>query len=148
MPLANPRVIPDDWSAHHQPTAAGQMLSECVITRPTGAGATFDEATAVTTTPDPELVYEGPCREQLLNRAQVGATPSADRDVTVRQWRVCIDVRIAGGSDVQVNDLVEVTGSPDDPSRAGVRLQVVDVGGGTLVWQRDLICVDYAATSR
>lgn len=152
MPLANTNVFHPNWSTHHQPTAAGQMLADCLITRPAGAGATFNEATAVTSIDEPALVYEGPCREQALTTAggTVGSTVGGgpDRDITIRSWRICIDTRIAGAEDVAVNDLVEITASPDDPSRVGVRLQVAGVAGGTMHWQRDLYCTDLTPTAR
>ena len=68
MPLPGHRIIPSNWSAHHQPVAAATMTSECTIQRVSDGPAPFPLP------PDWDggtpTIWAGSCRLQQLNREQ------------------------------------------------------------------------------
>lgn len=145
MPLPGTRVIPTGWEAAHQPTVAGTMTATCTITRRASAtGApTFNANTGRSVYPEPTTVYTGPCRLQALVRrsglVDIGAEPVAPH---IYQVTIPLDA-----TPVQVDDQVEVTDATD--SRAdGTKLTVTDVRQGSLVWERLLLCIVHAPTTR
>lgn len=148
MPLPNTRVIGDDWSQHHRPTAVGQLTATGRIIRPaSGAAAVFNESTGRSVAPSPTTVYgPGPIRVQRLPQA-VSDSTTGDREQTIREYQVTVDFDRAT-TPLAVNDIAIVDVSPDDPHLVGRALRVRDVRLGTLAWQRDLLCEDVAPTTR
>lgn len=149
MPLPNTKVIGDDWSRHHRPTAVGQLTAVGTIKRPaSGATAAFDELLGRNVLPAPAVVYDGPMRAQRLQQAvSQSTTTTADREQTIREYQVTVDIDRAT-TRLLVNDIVTVTACTDDPHIVGQPLRVRDVRLGTLAWQRDLLCEDIAPTTR
>jgi hypothetical protein len=142
MPRPGTRLIPDQWEAHHRPTADGQMTGECEITRPSDQG-TFDESAGRTVYPLPAVLYAGPMRLQAL--AQADATPQVgDAQATLRRYRASLPACETG---FRVNDQLRVTGLTDT-GMVGRVLRIVDVPSGSLLWQRDLICEDTTPATR
>lgn len=150
MPLPNTRVIGDNWSRHHRPTANGQLaLADGTIVRPpSGADAVFDEEAGRSVLPAAATIYDGPFRVQRLAQAvSDSTTTTADRELTIREYQVTVDIERATTA-IQINDVVELYRCPDDPHLVGHPLRVRDVRLGTLAWQRDLLCEDIAPTTR
>ncbi len=144
MPRPDSRVIPTGWSEHHQPTAESVMTATCRITRRTAATGVYDSSTGRTTYTAPTEVYEGPCRIQRAALTGTQAPIRGEKLTPVRPYTVSLPITAEG---IQVNDLVEIL-TADDPDTTGKHLTVVDVRGGSLLWQRDLICDEHTPTTR
>jgi hypothetical protein len=144
MPLQNSRVIPRDWEAHHYATANGQMTAECVITRPTSVGRTFDTLTGTSTYPDPATIYDGACRIQHPTIQDIPAG-AVERQTTVAEYTVTIPVTT---NLVQINDVVTVAACAGDPDLVGAELTVIAVPRGSLRFVQPLTCKLQPATTR
>lgn len=146
--LRNSRVIPARFESHHRPVAEQTMTAEVQVRRHTAAGATFNTTTGRSTYADPETIYEGPAR---LQRPMQGETPRqiGDRQVIVRQVIVSLPASVA---EVRVGDEVRVTAyrytDGGDRHLIGRPLWVHDIRPGSVLWQRDLTCLDAPPTAR
>jgi hypothetical protein len=142
MPLPGTRAFPTGWEAHHRPTAEATFTALCEITAdPVGQGpwnpdtGTYDPAPRV-------VLHTGvPCRVQELRQPQEART--GEQRVTSHDYLVPVPASIAN---VAVGHQVKVTGFTDptggDPSLLGRPLVVTDVQRGSVIWERDLICID------
>lgn len=132
MPLPNTRVIPQGWSAHHRPTAAGTMTGTCTITAPGGEGTTGPDGDWTPGTGT--TVYDGPCRLQALTTNE-RIEAAGDTQTTVRRYLISVQHdtdRIENGATVTIT-------AARDAEAVGMTLRVVDVRYGSEQWQRDLI---------
>ena len=137
MPLPGTRLIPTDWSQHHQPAAESTMTSTCTISRrPTGTG-TLDPNTGTVTNPATLVALDVPCRVQAVP-ARDRTQDVAGQQVTQRDYMIAIPIDTPT---VRVDDLVTVTDG-HDPALTGRALRVVDVMLASEPWQRDLRCRD------
>lgn len=132
--LPNTRVIHDDWSVHHQATAAGGMTALCVVTR--AGEPAFNELLGHDVMPEPTTLYKGACRVRRLE-ANEQQRITGDREITIRDYMVSL---LAEADAVMVNDTVTITGSEDDTQLVGRTLRIRDVAYGSLHWQRNLSC--------
>lgn len=147
--LPNTRVFHSDWSSHHHGVAEGQMTAQGTITR--AGPPVFDELFGRDVQAGPQTVYDGALRVQRMQPAlSASALAVADRELIIREYQVSIPLAVNGRvtAPVATNDLVTITGCDDDPHLVGRVLRVRDVRLGSLLWQRDLLCEDVAATSR
>lgn len=142
MPLPGTRVIPDGWEAHHQPTAEGQMTAAGTFTRQADA-ASFDEVAGRSVYPAPTTVYAGPLRFQASQRLGAQRT-IGDRTEPIKRYQV--GVPISAGV-IQVNDVCTITAATDT-AMVGRKLIVMEIPGGSLLWQQDLVCEEWQPTSR
>lgn len=147
MPLPNTHVIHPGFQAHHAPVAERTMTAECVITRPatTPGAPTFDEVQGRSVYPDPASVYIGACRVQRSAAISTRNQQVGDRLITIREYIVSLPVLAPA---IQVNDLVAFTACPDDATLVGQTMVVRDPRVGSTVWQHDLLCELYPATTR
>ena len=141
--LPNMHVIPPGWQDAHRPTAVATMTGICRIEDTAAAGppvfgAPVGEAL-------PLLAQDLPCRIQQVrgeaNREQ------AEQSVDTRRYLVSLPLDLV--PDFAVTDagpVLRVTGykpgHEGDPFLVGRALRVTNVQRGTLVWERDLSCVD------
>lgn len=145
MPLPGSRVIPEGWSAHHQPTAQGAMTATATLQHPPGGEPTgFNEVLGRSVYGAPTPYWTGPVRIQRGGQGQA-TVDVGDRQVTLRGYQVSIPASVTG---VRVNDQLTVATCDEDADLVGRVLRVVDVRYGSLRWQRDLICEDTTPTSR
>jgi hypothetical protein len=146
--LANSRVIGARFETHHRPVAEEAMTAEVQVRRHTAVGATFDSATGRSTYPTPETVYEGPARLQRSQQSEVTRS-IGDRQVVIRQVVVSLPVSTP---EVRVGDEVRVVtyryADGGDRHLVGRPLWVHDVRPGSILWQRDLVCLDAPPTAR
>lgn len=143
--LPNTRLIPDGWEAHHAPTAEQAMTAECVITRPASNGTpVFDAETGRSLHPDPVTVYTGAVRVQRSALTGGNIDVVADKPTPLRQYVVSLPLT---APQIQVADRIAVTAATD-PLMVGKILTVADVRGGSLVWQRDLLCDEHVPITR
>lgn len=141
MPFDNTRVIPEGWSAHHQPVVAGTWTAEVEIRAPGGTEGDFDPETGIRETVPYEPHHTGKAR------FQVEPIFAADREtggqqVSVAGYLVVVDRD--GSVATEVGHLVKVTGVDEngDPALVGRPLTVTGVAYGSLAWERDLTCID------
>lgn len=136
MPFGFTQVIPDSWSAHHQPTMATTRNATCQIEDPTrSTPGEFDPETGTTSAPVPFVVYAGTARVQAINSAS--SAMAAGQDVTQRSYLVAID---ADAAPIQQGWPVKITACTNDPQLVGTTLYVADVQLGSERFERDLIC--------
>lgn len=121
------------------------MTAECRVLRPPASGeAVFDEDTATSVLPDPTVVYEGLCR---VAREPLATTTVvvADRPNHNARYRVVLP---AGAALAQVGDIITITRCDGDPTVVGGRLHVTEVPHGSILWQRDLLCLFHQPATR
>lgn len=141
MPLQRTRVIPTGWSGHHRPVVAGTFTATCAIRRPGGVPGVFDPETGETPTTAHDPHYTGGCRVQVLPSLEQEAV-TGDQEVTTVGYRVSIGYNVT--PDLAVGDLVKVTAVDDngDPTLVDRSLRVESFSRGSLMWERDLVCID------
>jgi len=145
MPLPGTKVIPDGWSAHHQPTAEGQMTATGSLSHPpSGEPTGWNEQAGRSVYGAASEYWSGPVRVQRGGQGQA-VVDGDGRQVTLRGYQVSVPSTVV---EVRVNDLLTVATCGEDPDLVGRVLRVVDVRYGSLRWQRDLICDDTTPTSR
>lgn len=110
-----------------------QMTSQVVVTRP--GAPTFDSATGLTEAHTGSTVWSGPAR---IYSTTGSLTVLGEGLVSMGQTTISIpqDAPLP-----RVDDIVEVTASPDDPAMVERRYRVIDVSeGGLLSPSRQLTC--------
>lgn len=135
MPFDNTRVIPADWSAHHQPVAASGMNAEVTIGNTQSArehDAETDDTTATWSND-----YTGPARVQPLNQPE--QQDQAGQAVTGRTYLVQI---LADADRILVGARAHVTAAINDEHLVGEDLWVIDFQMGSERFTRDLVCSD------
>lgn len=141
-PFPSTQVIHDDWSAHHQPVAAGTRTGTCTITTGAGAGWT-PTAGAGAGTAGTTLYAAKSCRVQDLIRS-TRATDAAGQPVAEHPYLVAID---ADAPDIPVGARVHIDTMPDDPRLVGKILVVAASSYASVRFERDLTC-DFDPTNQ
>lgn len=139
--VLNLPVIPEGWAAHHRPAANSTMTGVCVLSGPAGG---YDYETGELE-PGPVLAADVPCRVQELKNE--GRAEAATQMVDTRRYLVTLPLdRVPALTITDQGPVVTVTGYKDghdgDPHLVGRPLRVVNVQHGTLLWERDITCVD------
>lgn len=139
--LPNHQVIPPGWQDLHRPVAESTMTGICKVHGPDAPPVW----PAVEPSPGHTYASDAPCRVQAL----VSATEAeaVTQQVTTRRYLVTLPLsRVPALAVTDKGPWVTLTGykpgHEGDPHLVGRRLKVVDVQRGTLVWERDLVCVD------
>lgn len=111
--------------AYVKKMAVAQMTSQIVITRP--GTPTFDATTGLTTAHTGTTVWTGPAR---FYSTTGGVQVIGDAVVSLGQTTVAIpqDAPLP-----EIDDIVDVTSSPDDTAMVGRRYRVIDVSEGGLL---------------
>lgn len=111
--------------AYVKKMAVAQMTSQVVVTRP--GAPTFNATTGLTTAHEGSEVWSGPAR---IYSTSGSLTVQGDGVVSMGQTTIAIpqDAPLA-----HVDDIVDVTSSPDDSAMVGRRYRVVDVSEGGLL---------------
>lgn len=136
MPLNTTRVIPPGWEAHNAPVSEDAMTATCVITRAPAAG-TYDETSRKTVYAAASMVFSGRCRVTPSSASRGHQEPVVgDQAKPLRTYEVEVPLDCPR---VLIGDYVEITDATDTDA-VGHRLQVVSYPGGSLVWDRNLIC--------
>lgn len=139
MPFPTTRVIPEHWSQHHAPVAAGGMNATVTVTDPNTATSTWNPDTeSQDWTPGP-AVYDGPGRVQAIDTAS--ETTQATQDVTERRYLIQL---LKDAPHIEQGWTVQVTQCANDTDLVAVVLArpmaVKDVQHGSERFTRDLIC--------
>lgn len=140
MPLEGSRVIPAGWEGHHRPVAEATMTAKCRITRAGTGPGTWNPSSNQYDPPAREVVYETlGCRVQELSLPQV--QEAGQQRVSSRDYRVSLPIAAVA---VLVDDVIEVISGDAtlDASLVGRPLVITDVQRGSLMWERDVICID------
>lgn len=139
-PLPSSRVIPTGWSGHHRGVARGGMTATCRLEQAgTGEGA-WNENTQSTDPPAPTTSWSGPCRVQA-QPTQAQDAESAGQQVTTRTYLVAVPLH-AVLPEAGVNGGRVVVTACEDPTLLDRPLRIADITRGSLLWERDLVCVD------
>lgn len=143
-PLQSASVIHPDWSAHHQPVAAGTLTGKCTITIPGSAGGWDPEHGPTPGTPG-QTLHTGPFRAQALT-AHNQARDAAGQAVTIRNYLVVVEADAPTAPDTDPDEVPDIpTGAritvdecPDDPRLVGKVLTVTGVTYASHRFERDL----------
>ena len=131
-------VIPPGWEAHHKPVADGTRTAEVEVwTGPSGPEWVWDPDTKDEVRDHGTLITAGTARIQRLQTES--ETTAGEQDVTTRRYLVTLDREIGPGLTDRSHIHVTTSG---DPLLNGRWLAVLDIQGGSLRWERDLICED------
>lgn len=128
------RVIPAGWEEHHRPVLATTRTATITFRRISGPPV-HDPATGSTDQPR-AVVFSGPCRIQE-HQLNVHSTVAGAELITTHTYHVSLSVE----ADLRQNDIGTVDAS-DDPTFVGRELRVNDIQRGSLLFQRDVICID------
>lgn len=135
------RVIPTDWSAHHQPAVLGTMTAAVAIRHPGGTPGAFDEETGERGTTQHDPHYTGQARIQAQPVIGTDRT-TGEQKVTVAGYLVVVSRDASAAT--QVDDVLKVTAvdANGDPALVGRELRITGVAYGALTWERDLTALD------
>ena len=148
MPFPGTKVIHEQWSRHHQPTATGGMNAACTVTDPdkTTPGewdedtGTYGPPTPFYVVPAPEGTDGWPCRVQAVTSDQ--GSEQAGQDSTTRDYLVQLDdPDLSTLPDLEQGYVIEVTAAINDPHLVGLDLTIRDVQHGSERFTRDVIAV-------
>lgn len=136
-PRGRLKVVPDDWSEHHQPAAYGFLTGDCAAFR---AGTPGDWTPGGTTdTPGVEWRWRNmPCSAQFLTQSNRPITV-ADGVEVLATHRVSVPM---ASTFLHYGDTITILDNPDDPALNGRDLQVLVAETGTTNWTRDYLCQD------
>lgn len=135
MPLPGTRVIPIDWSEHHQPTADLTMTSQCQVTRNNGSGTTGDDGTW--TPPPVVVIYSGICR--VVREPGEELNPiSGDQRLTTRRYSVQLKV---DAGEILVGDVLTITSGNDQILGRSFRVESARVSSEE--WSRNLVVIEF-----
>lgn len=140
MPFPSSRVTPAAWEAHHRPVAEGTFTARCTIDAAGEGPGTWNDTTNEYDPPARIVLHTNvPCRVQQQKQPQVSDVGT--QQVTTHDYLVCVPISITDAAEGQC---VTVNGGDStlDPSLIGRPLVVTDVQRGSLLWERDLICID------
>ncbi|WP_067428349.1 DUF6093 family protein [Nocardioides jensenii] len=137
-------VIPTDWSAHHRPIVTDTHGATVSLRRPGGVRGAFDEATGKWATVANEPYYEGYARIQVLP-ANAQEKTAAEQEISTLGYAIMLDHAVTG---MQLDDLVAVAAVDDngDPWLLTRELTITSIEGGSLHWERRLLCTDNLET--
>jgi hypothetical protein len=142
-PLNGSRVIHRDWEAHHAPVSESAMTATIVIRR--GGGAVFSETERRTVYADATMIWSGPARvTPAINSMGRHEPIVADQAKAIKNFEV--EVPLAAPR-ILVADFIEVLAATDRDFE-GRHLQVNSYPGGSLVWDRNLICQEIQPAGR
>lgn len=131
---AGSQVIPSGWETHHRPVPDGAMTATITISLPDTTG-TWDAGLNRTVYATPTVLWTGQARVQAI-RFRPAMLESGERPVTVRRFNIHIPLDCPP---VPVGASVDVTAATDTQAEA-LALRVIDNPGGSLLWQRVLLC--------
>lgn len=134
MPFPGSRVIHPRWEAHHRPVLETTWTATITFKRASGPPV-HDPETGSTSQPT-TTVYSGPCRIQEHQISAHEADAAAQR-ITTHAYQVSGPVEM----NLELDDVGTVDAS-NDPTLVGRPLRVTDIQRGSLLFQRDVTCID------
>jgi hypothetical protein len=115
--------------------AVALMTDECALTRP-GARGAFNASTGSYDPADAGVLYAGACRVKTKDLSD-RVVQAGEQPVSLWPYMVWLPISV---TDVQVDDLVTVTGSEFDAGLVGLVLRVRQVTFASQVSSRRLGC--------
>lgn len=133
-------MVPGQWSQAPRVVFAKTRTACVTIRRPGGAKGPFDDTTGTYPVTPEAPHFTGSARIQLLS-TQAAQQLVAEQQITTTGYLVTVSL---DATEVQVDDVVTITGSDDngDPITVDHDLVVRSLSRGSLAWERDLICTD------
>lgn len=139
MPFPSTQVVPDNWSQHHAPTAAGGMTAKVVIRNPNAATTTWNPETESQDSTPATPVYDNAARVQAVDT--VFQSTQATQDVTERRYLVQL---LMDAPHIEQGWTVEVTECANDADLVATTharpMFIEDVQHGSERFTRDLVC--------
>lgn len=134
-------VIPPGWEAEHAKVVERTLTAECRVWPAKGAGSLPSvNADLSYDLPDVgEPLYEGPCRIQVLNAGDTQRVFGGEYETT-RGYLVVLTR--SSSPLIGRGVVVEVTAANDPTLLDDRRLVAAAVDRGSLLWERDLYCID------
>lgn len=132
-------VIPPTWEQHHKLTVDGTRTATVEIWSgpEDGRDWVYDPATKTSVRDHGTLLAGGTARIQRLLTEDT--QPAGEQNVTTRRYLVTLDRNISDHLTTDARVKVLTSG---DPILEGRYLSVLDIQGGSLRFERDLICLD------
>lgn len=112
------------------------MTAKIRLRDPAGDVKVWDEETGINTITKAAPYFDGPCRAQQQKQPQVGTT--GGQRVSTHDYLITVPAAVIQAKVGHLGEIYECS----DPSLIGRRLKVTDVQRGSLIWERDLICID------
>lgn len=137
--LPGSQVIPTGWTAAHAPVVTRTL--DCTITiGPAGQTPTFNPDSGQTETSTAIPAYDGPASVALAAASGTGRVDAADELVDKRTY----EIKLPAGTtaDVQPDQVVHVTASPDDVL-TGALLTVANVEHPAREFSRVLLAIRF-----
>ena len=132
-------VIPPGWEQHHKPTADGGRTAIVEVWSGPLDGApewVYMDGREIR---DHGILLHGDLTARIQRLGQASEVATGAQDVTVRTYLVALDREVGG--DFTPRARVKVIDS-GDPQIDGRYMSVLDIYGGSLRFERDLICLD------
>lgn len=126
------------WATHHRPTVEGTMTGRCTIRHLAGTDPTYDPTDGSSSGADNATHYDGLCRVQILS-VQDHVALFGEQEITVQGYLITTTM---DNDATQVDDVVAITEAAADSTLVGRQMTVAKIMAGTLVWERDLVCLE------
>ncbi len=139
MPLKSTRVLHPLWPYHHRPVTEGFMEAEFEIYRDS-VETEFNPETGVEEPVEVETIWSGQARVQQLKREQIAEAGEAVQPLAeylIATPATLPPIRVGEGGDYG-----RVTVCLVDPQIVGRYLTIQRNTFGSLIWERDLYCMD------
>lgn len=135
MALEHTRVIPAGWEAHHAPVSEDAMTATAVFTR--GGTGVFSETLRRTVYAAAAMVWSGPVRVTPSSGSFGRNEPVVgDQAKPIRVFEIEMPL---SAPRILIGDFGEIADATDSDFVTRT-FQVVSYPGGSLVWDRNLIC--------
>lgn len=131
------KVLPDNWSQHHRPTAYGFLTGDCAAYTVGEPGDWTPGGGAGNPTYDDKWEHM-PCSAQFLGAASRPVIV-ADQTEMIATHRISVPIAATW---LHYGDTIQILDNPDDPHLNGREVQVLIAESGTTNWTRDYLCQD------
>lgn len=131
------RVIPKAWEESHRPVIDRTLSGRCTITAPSQPSDLQVKADLSYEDRDPVApAFDGPFRAQQLNAKESAGLVGDQEQITAGYLVV-----VQADADVVVRSTLRIR-EATDATFVGRRLIVRKIARGSLLWERDLWCVE------
>lgn len=131
------KVLPDNWAAHHQPTAYGFLTGDCTAYTVGAPGDGVPGDWGGSPTYDAKWDH-APCSAQFLTQSS-RPVMIADGVEVIATHRISVPI---ASTWLHYGDTIQILDNPDDPALNGREFQVLVAESGTTNWTRDYLCQD------
>lgn len=138
-PLPTTKIFHRDWAERHRPSVKTSFTAACKVMRKGEGEPVFDPETGDTIPPAPQVVYEGPCNiEEIQREAQ--RIWAGQQGMSRETYRISLEIDAGPFEYGEDKDWVEITEADNDPQAVGKHMWIEHVVFGSERWSRELIC--------